>query len=294
MKKKEKILYVDDDEKIIKTIKNQLDEKYNVDYFANPINALKSITQNNFYAVVIADMKMPGLDGINFLEKVKRKSPQTTRIMITGNAELDIAIDAINKGQIFKFLTKPCLKQDLINTIEQAIKNYRNRMKLQTESLTDPLTGLWNRRYFNLQLIKILKTAERYKFQFSLIFIDINYFKKINDEFGHNKGDLILKTIAKLLKETCRKTDIIARYGGDEFIIIIEHNDKNGALCLVNRLKKVVSEKYIDKKRTINISIAIGIATYPNDAKENSTLIKIADKAMYQNKKEEKKTSFYK
>jgi two-component system, cell cycle response regulator len=294
MRKKEKILYVDDDEKIIKTLKNQLDEKYNVDYFANPINALKSITQDNFYAVVIADMKMPGLDGINFLEKVKRKSPQTTRIMITGNAELDIAIDAINKGQIFKFLTKPCLKQDLINTIEQAIKNYRNRMKLQTESLTDPLTGLWNRRYFNLQLIRILKTAERYKFQFSLIFIDINYFKKINDEFGHNKGDLILKTIAKLLKETCRKTDIIARYGGDEFIIIIEHNDKNGALCLVNRLKKVVSEKYIDKKRTINISIAIGIATYPNDAKENSTLIKIADKAMYQNKKEEKKTSFYK
>jgi two-component system, cell cycle response regulator len=294
MKKKEKILYVDDDEKIIKTLKNQLDEKYNVDYFANPINALKSITQDNFYAVVIADMKMPGLDGINFLEKVKRKSPQTTRIMITGNAELDIAIDAINKGQIFKFLTKPCLKQDLINTIEQAIKNYRNRMKLQTESLTDPLTGLWNRRYFNLQLIRILKTAERYKFQFSLIFIDINYFKKINDEFGHNKGDLILKNIAKLLKETCRKTDIIARYGGDEFIIIIEHNDKNGALCLVNRLKKVVSEKYIDKKRTINISIAIGIATYPNDAKENSTLIKIADKAMYQNKKEEKKTSFYK
>lgn len=293
MKKSERVLFVDDDEKIIKALKNQLGEKYNVDFATNPLDALKLLNQNKPYSVVIADMKMPGIDGIRFLEKVKKKSPLTTRIMITGNVELDIAINAINKGQIFKFLTKPCLKQDLINTINQAIKNYKNRIKLQNESLTDPLTCLWNRRYFNLQLSRILKSAERYKYQFSIIFIDINYFKIINDKLGHEAGDLILKTTANLLKETCRNTDIIARYGGDEFLILIEHNDKNGALGLVNRLKKNISEKYVDKKHTIKINLAFGIASYPNDAKEASSLIKIADKAMYQDKKEVKEKHIF-
>ena len=116
-------------------------------------------------------MKMPGIDGVKFLEKVKKISPLATRIMLTGNADLDIAIDAINKGYIFKFLAKPCLKQNLINTINQAIINYKNTKKLQTESLTDPLTGLWNRRYLDHELSRIFKSAERYKYKFSILFI---------------------------------------------------------------------------------------------------------------------------
>ena len=287
-KNKEKILFVDDDQKIINSFKKQLGDKYNIHFIMNPLNALDLIKKNKNFSVIIADLKMPGIDGVKFLEKVKKISPLTIRIILTGNAELDIAIDAINKGYIFKFLTKPCLKQDLLNTINQAITNYKNAMKLQTESLTDPLTGLWNRRYINQELSRILKSAERYKYLFSILFIDINNFKEINDHYGHDKGDKVLSITANLLKKICRETDIIGRYGGDEFIILIEHNGRDKIHGLVNRIKEKLLDKYIDKKHSINISIAVGIASYPKDAKDIKTLIKIADKEMYQDKKAEK------
>ena len=284
----EKILFVDDDEKIIESFKKQLGDKYNINFVTDPLIALDHIKNNKKYSVVIADLKMPGIDGIRFLERFKKLSPLTTRIMLTGNAELDVAIDAINKGFIFKFLTKPCLKQDLLNTINQAVKNYKDAIKQQTESLTDPLTNLWNRRYLNKEIERIFKSAERYKYDFSILFIDINYFKKINDQFGHNKGDSILKTVATVLKDTCRKTDIIVRYGGDEFIVLMEHNDKTKIIHLANRIKKNLSEKYIDKKHTMNISIATGIASYPKDAGDIKSLLAIADREMYKDKKNEK------
>lgn len=288
-KNNEKILFVDDDQKIINSFKKQLGTKYKIDFIMDPLTALNIIKKDKKYSVVIADLKMPGIDGVNFLEKVKKISPITTRIMLTGNAELDVAIDAINKGYIFKFLTKPCLKKDLLNTINQAITNYKNALKQQTESITDPLTGLWNRRYIDKELSRIFKSAERYKYDFTILFIDINDFKQVNDKFGHNKGDLVLKIIANLLKETCRSTDIIARYGGDEFLILIEHNDKNKILHLVDRIKKGLSKKYIDKNNSIGISIAAGIASYPKDTKDIKILLKIADSEMYKDKNAQKK-----
>ena len=208
--------------------------------------------------------------------------------MLTGNADLDVAIDAINKGYIFKFLTKPCLKQELLNTINQALLNYTNAVKQQTDSLTDSLTELWNRRYTDRELLRIFKSAERYKYKFTIIFIDMNYLKEINDQYGHEQGDLALILLAKILKKTCRNTDIIARYGGDEFLIITEHNGKDKIFTLVNRIKKNLSKKHIDENNKITLSIAAGIASYPDDAKEIISLIKIADTEMYLDKKNQK------
>ncbi len=284
IKNNNNILFVDDDEKVINAFKKQLQNKFNVDFVMNPIDALELIKKNSQYSVVISDMKMPGLDGLKFLEKVKKISSLTTRIMITGYADLDLAINAINKGNIFRFLTKPCPKEDLLKTIEEAIKNYNEAIKQKIESLTDPLTGLWNRRYLNKEMSRVLNSAERYNYNFSLVFIDINCLKKINDTLGHDSGDLAIKTIAKLLNDTCRNTDIISRYGGDEFIILLEHTDRKGTENLVNRLKNKISEEHTNKNLSMDIGISTGIATFPDDAKDIKTLLKIADKEMYKDK----------
>ncbi len=284
IKNNNNILFVDDDEKVINAFKKQLQNKFNVDFVMNPIDALELIKKNSQYSVVISDMKMPGLDGLKFLEKVKKISSLTTRIMITGYADLDLAINAINKGNIFRFLTKPCPKEDLLKTIEEAIKNYNEAIKQKIESLTDPLTGLWNRRYLNKEMSRVLNSAERYNYNFSLVFIDINCLKKINDTLGHDSGDLAIKTIAKLLNDTCRNTDIISRYGGDEFIILLEHTDRKGTENLVNRLKNKISEEHTNKNLSMDVGISTGIATFPDDAKDIKTLLKIADKEMYKDK----------
>ncbi|MBN2545068.1 MAG: diguanylate cyclase [Spirochaetes bacterium] len=282
-----RILFVDDDKETIKIFTRQFGKIYNIDAAKNAGEALKMFNNKNHYSVVIADMRMPGMNGIEFLEKVKEVSPVSTRIMLTGNADLEVAIEAINKGNIFKFLTKPCRKENINDVIKLGIIKYKEEKQLQNESLIDPLTGIWNRRYFDIQVEKEIKNSKKYLKMFSIVFIDINDFKKINDSYGHKIGDEALKFTADILKETCRRADIAARYGGDEFVIFLHHEDKNGALGLVLRLKKIIDKKRINFIFK-NLSIAAGVATFPVDGKNIHKLMKISDEEMYRDKLHEK------
>jgi diguanylate cyclase (GGDEF)-like protein len=284
-----KLLFVDDDKISANSFKHQINGKYDIDIAENAETAIKFIKENETYPVIIADMNMPGMNGIDFLEKVKELSPLSTRIMLTGNADLEVAINAINKGNIFRFLTKPSSKENILNVIELSIKKFQEEQKLRNESLTDPLTGIWNRRYFDIQIERQINSAKKHSSSFAIIFIDVNNFKTINDTLGHEEGDRVLKFIAEVLKETCRKTDIAARYGGDEFIILLMHQERNGALGLVLRIKKMILEKIKNKTISTKITIAAGVAVYPVDGTETKDLLKIADEEMYRDKQIEKK-----
>ena len=286
---KNKILIVDDDIKILESLKKKIETKYNVVTVRNAEEALKIFNEDNNYAVVISDMKMPGMDGIEFLEKIKEKDPLTIRILITGYADLETAINAVNKGKIFHFLSKPFTKEVLLKVIEIGLETYKKQLKLQQESITDELTGLFNRRFFLSKLEEEFINAEREKIDFCIIFIDINNFKEINDNYGHDIGDRALIILSNLLKRICRNNDISARFGGDEFIILANFTNKAGAEILINRIRDLLNKEIIDNT-DITISIAAGISGYPDDGKEIETLINIADQEMYKNKKEMKKT----
>jgi len=279
-----RLLFVDDDERILAIFKKQFEKRYKIDLAKDPNEGLNFIKNNPSYSVIIADMRMPGMNGIEFLEKTKIISPDSIRIMLTGNAELDVAINAINKGNIFKFLTKPCLKKDFENAVQLGIKKYEEEISLKKDSLQDPLTELWNRRYFDYQFKKVLESAKRYFNIFSIVFIDLNYFKEINDRLGHETGDTALKLVAVILKETCRKTDVLARYGGDEFIILLEHENKDGALGLIVRLKKIITDRVKNDEKLKTLSIAAGVSSFPVDSQNYKTLIQIADENMYKDK----------
>jgi len=162
-----------------------------------------------------------------------------------------------------------------------AIENSRLYEQTVILSNSDSLTGLWNHGYFQYLLSEEIKNASSKKEHFSVLMIDLDDFKKFNDTYGHQAGDLILKSIANNFRDVSRKIDIIARYGGEEFSIILPNTKKEEALILAERLRKSVETKPELK----GVTISIGIATYPEDGEEKEALIRKADQALYEAKR---------
>jgi len=170
--------------------------------------------------------------------------------------------------------------------IVEKIKLFQETQRL---ALTDGLTGLYNVRYFYDMLNKEISRAKRYNTLFSLILFDIDNFKVINDTYGHQVGDDVLRSVASLLKSAARQTDIAARYGGEEFIVILPNTPKHEALHLAGRIKeKVEGYNYLEAE-AVKITISGGIATFPEDAEDSKSLLYAADMAMYEAKARGKK-----
>lgn len=143
---------------------------------------------------------------------------------------------------------------------------------------TDPLTGLMNRRGMEFEIDKIISM----KNNFSILLIDIDYFKKINDTYGHAQGDLVLKYLAEIMQKNFRTNDICCRYGGEEFIVIMPYSNKQEAYESAERFRKIVQETYIENTYTLTISI--GIASWTEKSKDISEIFKQADINLYQAK----------
>ena len=130
----EKILFVDDDEKFLNLYEKKFSNKYEIHTAKDAKSAIKMLNHNDSFAVIIADMFMPEINGIEFLEKVKDKSPDSIRIIITGECNLDIAIQAINRGNVFHFLTKPCTKEEIKSILDSGIEKYKETVSLKRKS----------------------------------------------------------------------------------------------------------------------------------------------------------------
>lgn len=170
------------------------------------------------------------------------------------------------------------------NQIALAIENARLYTKARDLSVKDELTGLYNRRHFQTVLQIEWKRAVRFHRPLSLLMVDVDHFKKYNDTFGHLQGDKVLKEMAQLLKKSIREIDTIARFGGEEFIILLPDTDKKGALAVGEKLRKIVEvHRFIDTGTTniSSITISAGVSSYPDDVRDLDDLIDHADIALY-------------
>lgn len=167
-----------------------------------------------------------------------------------------------------------------------AIKNAEFYEKIAAMAITDGLTGLYTHRYFQERLEEEIKWADRYQKPISLIFVDIDNFKKFNDTLGHPSGDSLLREIAILLKGFTRESDLVCRYGGDEFVLIMVEIDKSGAITIAERIREGFTLKF--GEYPVKITASIGVAAYPEDADNKPDLIAEADRAAYRSKKEGK------
>lgn len=156
----------------------------------------------------------------------------------------------------------------------------------QKAAITDGLTQLYNRRYFNQQLQIEVRRGQRYAFPVSLVILDIDHFKKVNDNFGHPAGDQILIEIARRLKGLARHSDIVARYGGEEFAVILPQTSAAGGITFAERIRKAVGERpfRLADGREIPVTVSLGAAEFPTDAQNAEDLLNRADTALYRAK----------
>ncbi len=178
--------------------------------------------------------------------------------------------------------------EDFNKVIEKRVKE-RTKMleqanlRLEFISTTDPLTGISNRRHFENQLKREISRARRYATSLCCIMFDIDFFKKVNDNYGHIFGDAVLKTLGNILQENLREHDIYARYGGEEFIVLLPETDANAAYYVAEKLRGIIAEKQIKKNdHQDRVTVSLGVAVYdPEQMSGGEDLVSAADKALY-------------
>jgi diguanylate cyclase (GGDEF)-like protein/putative nucleotidyltransferase with HDIG domain len=176
--------------------------------------------------------------------------------------------------------------RQVADQIASGVTNARLYACVQRQATTDGLTGLYNHRAAQERLAEQLRLAERYSRNLSVIMMDVDFFKTINDRYGHQAGDFVLRYTGRLLRTECRDVDIPARYGGEEFMIILPEVHQEGAVVLAERIRKSISKEPIPYEDTeIPVSASFGVASFPDDARGQEELLVLADKAMYMSKR---------
>lgn len=189
---------------------------------------------------------------------------------------------------ICKDVQDPSLRRVLDSFVSIFRVSYSNaalQKRIHNMAIKDPLTGLFNRRHFNEQLNDEITRSRRTKMPVSLVYMDIDHFKKYNDQNGHPMGDQLLKMVATVLQKTSRKNDIVCRIGGEEFVIILPHTDANGAAIKAEKLRRIIEATkfpFGEKQPMGKISMSMGVAEYPAHSHDSETLVKAADDALYQ------------
>ena len=164
-----------------------------------------------------------------------------------------------------------------------AIENARHVQRIHELTITDDCTSLYNARHLNFMLDTEIYRSHRYAFEFSLIFIDLDHFKMINDTHGHLMGSKLLAEIGQAIKDKCRLIDLAFRYGGDEFVVLLPQTSKENAMGVGRRLHKLIREAVWLQDVGINahVTASVGIAAYPSDSRTKAELLHLADEAMY-------------
>jgi diguanylate cyclase (GGDEF)-like protein len=164
-----------------------------------------------------------------------------------------------------------------------AIENARHVQRIHELTITDDCTSLYNARHLNFMLDTEIYRSHRYAFEFSLIFIDLDHFKMVNDTYGHLMGSKLLSEIGTAIKEKCRLIDLAFRYGGDEFVVLLPQTSKENALGVARRLHKLIREAVWLHEPGLNVHItaSVGVASYPSDSRTKAELLHLADEAMY-------------
>lgn len=209
--------------------------------------------------------------------------------LISGGAVLGYLLLGNRKERVFDLELASVISL-IGNNVSLVFDKIRLFKEMERLSITDALTGLFNRRYFYEVLEKEIERVKRYNTSFSIVLIDIDDFKKVNDEYGHLAGDRVLEVFADILRKNLRKLDVIARYGGEEFIFLLPNTGKEEAEVIANRIREEVSKTIFEctsqkgMKVLCSITISGGITTCPEDFTDSGRLLGAADKAMYEAK----------
>lgn len=304
--KKNTILIVDDDANIINLLAKRLtQEGFDVLSTKDGKSGIE-IASSKIPDIILLDLLMPEISGKDVLRELKN-NPDTAGIpviIVSAVADTEDKIDGLSLGAN-DYIVKPFRFQEVIarintqlriSTLQRELEHKHNDLLeknklLKKLAVTDPLTGLYNKGYLLKRLRSEIARSSRYAEPISGMMIDIDFFKKINDTYGHLVGDEVLKHIARIIKEMARTIDIVTRYGGEEFFVICPNTTLEGIVNLAERIRERVEKTpfIVDNDTIVNLTISIGVKNEflspdlnPDD--ETATILNSADLALYKSK----------
>ncbi|HYH06578.1 MAG TPA: diguanylate cyclase [Thermoanaerobaculia bacterium] len=255
----------------------------------------RDMLRGGAWDLVILDRRLPDMDGVVLAHELKSNAELRTRyiIMLTGEAEQEDKVQGLELGAD-DYITKPFQYPELLARIRagKRIVDLQKELvetnkRLELLSITDGLTKLHNHRYLQDELARAFEESQRYQRPLSLVMIDIDFFKKVNDTHGHAVGDDVLKCAAKLYKNSVRSTDLVARYGGEEFAVMMPETSLNDAIAFAEKLRGLVESTAMETQiGPLPITVSLGVASVPHSRIHNAKeLVVAADKALYRAKK---------
>lgn len=282
-----KILVVDDSRVSRRQMMHILEtQKFIVLEAQNGVEAIDILKRNPDIMLVITDYKMPKMDGFELISQIRKQysSSQVAVIGISAYGSSLISIQFLKRGAN-DFIIKPFLVEELYLRVKQNIEMLEHIDAFQKLSNLDFLTQLYNRRFFYELGNKIFENAKRRNLDITTALLDIDNFKSVNDNYGHEMGDLALKHLAQLLLDNFRAADIVARYGGEEFVILAINMDRKETQRVFNRIRTLVSKQKIRHAGAdVSMTVSIGVTTQIFDTLEET--IKRADTLLYKAKQE--------
>lgn len=273
---------------------------YEVVWAKSGIEGLK-LARSEHPDLILLDIVMQDMDGFAVCRwlKMQEDTRDIPVIMLTVKGAVEHRVEGLNVGAN-DYLAKPFEKEELEARIFAAmrVKTYQSELKqrntelesmlrrVESMAITDPLTGLYNRRRFADVLRREFAVTKRYGSPLSCILMDLDHFKQINDAFGHDAGDKVLQKVASRLVESLREVDLAARFGGEEFAVLLPHTGKGNARIVGERIANFVRKLSIDVEgECIRVTASLGIAATTDFSSNNpEDLVKAADAAMYQAK----------
>jgi len=287
------LLLVEDSPTTTALLSKFLGANYRMLHAGDGEEAWELLEKNPDIAIVITDINMPNMTGHQLLVKIRRSDGDHHKnlpviVMTTADDNVDRNLAFLNGAN--DFITKPIDETELQARVDVHYRLARTIRELESskkalaeQALTDSLTRLKNRRAFFENGARALSTAQRYVSDLSVILLDVDHFKKINDSFGHQVGDEALVVVAKILKELTRAVDTVARIGGEEFAILLPDTNRLGTAVLAERIRKGIErEQFIFADKIVQITVSIGIASFGVDpAQTIDQMLAVADNRLY-------------
>ncbi len=286
-----RVLVVDDSPVYRKLVEQALeDEAYSPVFAKNGREALE-LYAKHAPSIVVTDWMMPDLSGLELCHHIREDlhHPYTYIIVLTSISEKDNVVKGLAAGAD-DYLTKPFDPGELLARIgvgKRIIGLHReidakNKL-LEKMALTDPLTGLPNRRALEAWASRQIRAAARHGFPLWVVHADLDSFKKINDTYGHEAGDVVLKKFAEILKKNTRASDMSGRMGGDEFLLVMTHVDEKNIQLAVDRFREqLASERFLFGGETAGVTVSFGVSGIQGkESSDFSMLVRQADQALY-------------